>query len=76
MVTPATLTAVSITTTNNNNNSSSINSTKRKNEENIISALTRKSTVSRISSPQHSTNEIDNSFIRSIPTFRIPKIAR
>jgi len=71
MVTPATLPPLSITTTNNNN-SININSNKRKTEENIISAITRKSTER----PQQSTNEIDNSFIRSIPTFRIPKIAR
>jgi hypothetical protein len=72
MVTPATLTAVSISTTNNNNNSSSINSNKRKNEKNIISAIPKISTERR----QQSTNEIDNSLIRMISTFRIPKKAR
>ncbi len=74
MVTPATMATVSISTTHNNN--SSITSRKRKNEENVISAVTRKSAEGRISSPQHSTNEIDTNRSRSIPTFRIPKIAR
>jgi len=73
MITPATLTAVSLTTTNNNHNSS-MNNNKRKRESTVISAATKKSTENRISNPQ--SNEIDNSFIRNISTFRIPKKAR
>jgi hypothetical protein len=73
MITPATLPVVLLTTTNNNHNSS-VNNNKRKRENPIISAITKKSTVGRISIPQ--SNEIDSSFIRSISTFRIPKKSR
>jgi hypothetical protein len=73
MITPDTLTPVSLTTTNNNHNSS-MNNNKRKRENPIISAVTKKSTVNRLSSPQ--SNEIDNSFMRNISTFRIPKTVR
>lgn len=75
MVTPAPLTAVALTTTNNTTNTS-MNSLKRKDEKSHISEVRRKSIECHISTLQQSANEIDGSSIRTIPTFRIPKIAR
>lgn len=71
MIAPATLTSIPVTTTNNH--SSRINNNKRKSKENIISAITRKTSEHLQPSPM---NEIDNSYTRSIPTFRIPKKVR
>ncbi|CAF4012576.1 unnamed protein product, partial [Adineta steineri] len=75
MSVPATMTAVSITTTNHNS-SSSLEKNKQKTQEHIFSALTRKSSEHRMSTPQQSANEIVNHSIRIVPKFRIPKVER
>jgi hypothetical protein len=82
MATTATLTAVPSPGTTNY--SSNIDSSKPKIEENIISAIAKKSGQYPQQSPMKSSNKIANddgvtktdSFNRSTSTFRIPKIGR